>query len=176
MYLYSSYAGTEEIAMVVDGSPVGPLGRLFIVPQDEVVEVPEIAGNELIRHKGYLGVVKVELIKSKTELKFNLAKAREESAHLIEVADRRRFESYVEGVVKDRTSKGKPAGATPPAILDVMKRGNYKLEDYGIRPVGVREQEASNEVSALRAQVDELKKLLHDAISNTIRSEPKEKQ
>jgi hypothetical protein len=176
MYVYSAYNGSEEIAMVVDGSPVGPLGRLFIVPQDEVVEVPDIAGNELIRHKGYLGVVKVTLIKSKTELRFDLEKARQESLAIIEASDRRRFEAYVDGVVTDRTSKGKIPKPTPPALLDVMHRRGYTLEAYGIRTVGSQEQDKDSKISNLQNQLDEMKALLRSAMAGSIRTEPEESE
>lgn len=162
MYVFTGYDGKEVVAMVVDGAPPGPLGRLFVVPPNEVVEVPDIAGNELIHHKGYLGVVRVNVIKSKTGIEYDIEQAVRDSSAAIEEADLRRWEQYVASLIEDRVSKQKAVPPPPQSMREIMARRGWTLESYGIKPMGTAEQNQSAAMTALQAENAALKSEISD--------------
>lgn len=175
MFVYSEYEGPVKVAMTVDGAPPGPLGRLFIVPSKEVVEVPDIAGRALIEHLAYLGVVKVDTIKTRAGLEFDIKKAEGESATLLETSDRIRFQEFVMSTIQDQVSRGKVVPPPSAGILDIMTRRGYKLDDYGIKPMGTEEAKRaveSNhaEVAALKVEIDSLRDMIRGMAGQPIDS------
>jgi hypothetical protein len=164
MFVYTMYPGPHVVAMVVDGAPVGENGRLFIVPPEEVVEVNDIAGRELISKMPHYGVVEVHTKRTKTSMEFLLDDAREASDRLIEVHDKLRFEGFIDGQVTDRTSKGKVSQAPPPEIREIMHRRNYTLEAYGLNAVGQKEQKHTDREKELQHELDDIKRLLYSLV------------
>lgn len=133
-YIYTvNEAGSE---MVVDSAPPGPRGRLFIIPPDEVVEVPEVVAKEMCLHHAYDGIVRVDQIRTRLGITFDIEKAKEESAALLAAQDQTRWLRWVNDCVEDYIKRSKPVPPPPVSILALIKRRGYKPEDYGIVPIG----------------------------------------
>lgn len=174
MFIYSAYMGSAIVAMVVNGAPPGPLGRLFVCPPNEVTEVPDIAGREMIIHLSHYGVVAVKTTKTRQGIEFDEMTAKSESLQILEGEDRNRFMTYINSAIEDRVSKGKIVPPPPPGMVDIMHRRGWKVEDYGIRPIGMEPAkpgattdevgELRNRLSAMEANTLRLTKLLEDAL------------
>jgi hypothetical protein len=167
-FVYTAYDGPDIVAMTVDGAPPGPLGRLFIVPPDEVTEMPEVAVRELTRHLSYYGVVEVKTIKQKYSIDFDIPNARIESLALIEQMDKMRFEMYVNDVITDRVSKNKIVPPPPPQIKQIMNRRGWNLEAYGIKPMGALEDKRDEALAAANMKILQLERLIKQALGRDV--------
>lgn len=146
------YSAIEKVAAVVDGAPVGKLGRLFIVEPEKPVKVPYEAGRFILEHYAYLGVVRVEETETETGITYHVDEAKKESLKLTAEMDDKRFSQYVSDVVTDYLNQKKPAPRTPDVIQKIIARRGYDLKRYGIFPLG--EQESGNiaKISALESE------------------------
>jgi len=163
------YTAQEKVEAVVDGAPPGPNGRLFIVEVNDPTEVPWEAGRFILEHLAYTGVVKVDEIETRdakgkrTGVEYDVEKAHAESLALGEQMDRVRWQRFVNDMMDDYVSrkdgKSKAVPQPPDSILRIMKRRGFKLDDYGIKPVGFEDPTAA-ENKALREQLAELSKRL----------------
>lgn len=133
-YVYT--ANREGSAMVVDGAPPGPLGRLFVIPYDEVVEVPEEVARQMTEHRAYDGVVRVGVTRTRTGTSFEVEPAKAASLELIEKQDRIFWSRWVNDSVEDYIKRSKPVPPPSQRILAIIKRRGWKPEDYGIVPIG----------------------------------------
>lgn len=150
------YTAMERIATVVDGAPPGPTGRLFIVDIDEPTEVPWEAGRFILEHLAYTGVVQVEetvTVDDKGRRRgtdYDLEGARQRSLELCKRFDQERWTRFVNDMMTDYVSRkdGKQLAvpAPPAAILAIMERRGYKLQDYGIKPMGFEDPNATSHV------------------------------
>jgi hypothetical protein len=149
MWIYTS---GEPILTTVDGAPPGPRGRLWGCDvTDKAVKVPYEAGRYLIEHCGYSGVVRVDETERAdgTGTDLDLAKAKAESMAKFEEEDSRRWREHVEYCITDKINNKKAVPATPDTIKRIMTRRGYRLNDFGIVPVGEM-QPADTRVQALQ--------------------------
>lgn len=149
------YSAGDEVNAVVDGAPPGPNGRLFTVEPGKAVKVPYEAGRFILNHYAYTGVVRVREIEnpdgSGTTRDIDAAKI--ESAALLEQEDARRWRDYITYIIEDKLNNKKVVPPTPPAILSIMERRGYKLEDFGINiPGQAGEKSSGAELAALKSQ------------------------
>lgn len=168
------FSAINRVEAVVDGAPVGPRGRLYIVEPGKPQRVPYEAARFILEHYVYTGVVKVDETETESGISYDLPKAKAESLKLTEEQDHERFMRYVEHVVTDYLNQKKPAPRTPPAIQELINRRGYDLKQYGIFPLGEKESEQLAKMKALeddnkakdesliklQAQVEQLSKMM----------------
>lgn len=154
------YTAKEDgTAMVVDGAPPGPLGRLFKIPGLSVVEVPEEAAVQLCLHRAYDGVVRVTSIRSRTGTTFDVEKAHAESVELLKKQDDLRWARWVNDSVEDYIKRSKPVPPPPKPIIEIIKRRGFKPENFGIVPIGWAKVE-TEESKQLKQENLDLKRAL----------------
>jgi hypothetical protein len=154
------YSATDEVHAVVDGAPVGPMGRLYSIPVGEAVEVPDEVARFILDHLGYTGVVLVEETKTKTGVEYGVEDAHEASLKKLEASDLMRFQTYVSACVEDYVKRSKPVPAPPESILRIIERRGYDLRRFGIIPIGWEEPQKDARVKQLEDQVAALTKLV----------------
>src|SRR6266852_2404952 len=95
------YTAGDKVEAVVDGAPVGPMGRLFIVEPNDPAEVPWEAGRFILEHLGYTGVVKVDEIVTidakgrRTGIEYDTDKAHQESEQKLLMFDQQIWQQFV---------------------------------------------------------------------------------
>jgi hypothetical protein len=166
------YTAGDRVECVVDGAPVGPNGRLFIVEPEDPTEVPWEAGRFMLEHLGYTGVVRVDVIETRnarghlTGTEYDVEKAHAESVEKSRLADQTIWQQYISDMMEDyvarRDGKNKAVPPPPRRITRIIERRGYKLADYGIKPIGfedpvdVKTREMESENKTLKAQMAEL--------------------
>jgi len=166
------FTAMDPVETVVDGAPPGPRGRLFIVPVNKPTKVPHEAGRFILDHLGYTGVVRVNEEETLDEegnvigLSYDVETARQESLAKGKEHDEIRFRRFVADMMADYVSRkdGKSLAPPPPpdVILRVIERRGYKLQDYGIKPVGfedpadLKQKAIEDENRTLKAQMADL--------------------
>lgn len=148
------YTAGDKVEAVVDGAPVGPNGRLYVVEPNDPTEVPWEAGRFILEHLGYTGVVAVDVLETRNErnkltgTEYDVEKAHAESEIKLEQSDQIIWRQFISDMMEDyvsrRDGKNKVVPPPPERINRIIKRRGYKLIDYGIKPVGF---EDPNEVS-----------------------------
>lgn len=168
------YSAVNRVEAVVDGAPVGPTGRLFVVEKGKAMKVPFEAGRFILDHMSYKGVVRVDEVETDQGVTYDIEKARQESLELTEREDDKRFQQYVSDVVADYLNQKKPAPRTPDSIAEIINRRGYDLTKYGIFPLGQKETEQLNRMKELEAEskdkeaeVQKLREQLAD-LANTV--------
>lgn len=163
MVLYSEGLRVEAI---VDGAP--PIlddpkgdpdkhsGRTFVIPIGKATKVPYEAGRFILDHLGYTGVVRVDVKESETGSKYDIEKAKRESAEKLKRGDEIMFKSWLTGVIDDFVKRNKPVPAPEGSILAIIERRGYDLRKYGITPIGWGEKAADEEKADLKRQLAEL--------------------
>jgi len=170
-YVYLYTVG-ERCEAVVDGAPVGPLGRLFIVEPNKAVRVPWAAAEWISRHMSYTGVVMVNEVEKRddqgevTGTQLDIDKAKTESAALLEDSDRRRWRDYVQYVIDDKLNNKRVVPPPPDSIRHIMERRGYRLEDFGISIPGAMTPAAESR-AAENAQNDQIKILTEQLARQT---------
>ena len=143
------YSAVNRVEAVVDGAPVGPNGRLFIIEKGKAMKLPYEAGRFILDHLAYKGVVRVDEQETETGVSYDMEKAKEESLALTATEDDKRFQRYIQDVVTDYLNHKKPAPQTPAAIQEIIDRRGYDLTKYGIFPLGQKETENQQKLAAL---------------------------
>ncbi len=143
------YSAVNRVEAVVDGAPVGPNGRLFIIEKGKAMKLPYEAGRFILDHLAYKGVVRVDEQETETGVSYDMEKAKEESLALTATEDDKRFQRYIQDVVTDYLNQKKPAPQTPRAIQEIIDRRGYDLTKYGIFPLGQKETENQQKLAAL---------------------------
>jgi len=166
------YTALDRVETVVDGAPPGPNGRLFIIPVNKPTKVPWEAGRFILDHLGYTGVVRVKEEETVDEdgnvigLSYDVESAREESLTKGKEHDEMRFRRFVADMMADYVSRkdGKSLAPPPPpeSILRIIDRRGYKLQDYGIKPIGfedpadLKQKAIEDENRTLKSQMADL--------------------
>jgi hypothetical protein len=166
------YSAIDRVAAVVDGAPAGPSGRLFVVEPGRPTKVPYEAGRFILEHMAYTGVVRVEEVTTydadgnETGIQYDVESAKADSADKSAASDEVRFRQYVSDCMEDYIARkdGKSKVPPPPseAILRIIERRGYKLEDYGIKPLGYKDPNAEKQQKleaeniSLKSQFDAL--------------------
>lgn len=163
---------TERVEAVVDGARPGKNGRLFIVEPGKPIKVPWEAGRFILEHLAYTGVVRVAEIEKKDEddnvigISYDVEAAKANSLAKCAEADELRFRQYVADCMQDFIAR--PDGKTkvppppPPPLLRIIERRGYKLDDYGIKPLGYKDpnmehrQKLEAENADIKAKFDSL--------------------
>jgi hypothetical protein len=164
MVLYS----LDGVSVVVDGAPPGPNGRLYIIPAGKPIKVPFEVGRFLLEDGRfpYTDVVRVAETESDTGITYDVEGAKKDALSKSELADDLAFKNYVSGAVADFVKNNKPVPQPPEQILKIMERRGFRLEQYGISPIGWKKPEdakvaaMAQENSALKQQMDEMRKRL----------------
>jgi hypothetical protein len=164
------YTAGDVVNAVVDGSPVGPTGRLFTVNPNVPAKVPYEAGRFILDHLAYTGVVRVNesLKEDGSGTKYDIDTAKEESLEKFKESDERRWRDYVTYCIDDKVNQKRAVPSTPDSIRAIMERRGYRLSDYGINPVGEIQPvdaknvelmklvgEQSKQIAALTARLDD---------------------
>lgn len=136
------YTATDKVECVVDGAPVGPMGRLFIIEPGKAKKVPFEAGRFILEHLAYTGVVRVQETETDSGIEYDIEGAKQESLALSELMDKQRFQRYMDGVIEDFVRKNKPVPQPDPATMRIIERRGYDLKKYGIKPIGWEDPEA----------------------------------
>lgn len=171
------YTATWPVACVVDGAPPGKNGRLFTVPVGKPTKVPFLAGKFMLDHYGYTGIVQVMEYEQHDEegnvigVTYDVETAHKESLEKGREQDEIRFMQWVTDMTTDYINRadGKQKVPPPPPepIRLIIERRNYKMQDYGIKPIGYRDpidemNEARDRENAhLKAQVADLNSKLN---------------
>lgn len=166
------YTAGDRVEAVVDGAPVGPNGRLFVVDVNDPTEVPWEAGRFMLEHLGYTGVVRVDEIDVRDErgrrtgTEYDIEKAQAESEAKLLAYDQLIWQQFISDMMEDyvsrRDGKNKAVPPPPERISRIIKRRGYKLLDYGIEPIGfedpmdVSTKAMAEENKSLRTQVADL--------------------
>lgn len=164
MVLYSE----SGFATVVDGAPPGPNGRLYIIPAGKPIKVPFEVGRHLLEDGRFpfIDVVRVAETETETGITYDVDAAKKDCLARSEDADDQAFKQYVSGAVDDFVKHNKPVPQPPQNILKIMERRGYKLEQYGISPIGWKKPEdkritsLGEENAALKAQLDQMQATL----------------
>jgi hypothetical protein len=155
------YSAGDKVECVVDGAPVGPNGRLFIINTNKPQQVPYEAGRFILEHLSYTGVVRVNEKETDTGIEYDIDGAKAESLALLEVMDRTRFNQYVAGVVQDYVQNGKPVPQPAPSIMAIIERRGYDLKRFGIVPIGWEEPVKDDpRIADLQNQLAQMRALL----------------
>lgn len=166
------YTAGDRVEAVVDGAPVGPNGRLFVVDVNDPTEVPWEAGRFMLEHLGYTGVVRVDEIDVRDEkgrrtgTEYDIEKAHAESEAKLLAYDQLIWQQFISDMMEDyvsrRDGKNKAVPPPPARINRIIQRRGYKLLDYGIKPIGfedpndVNARAMAEENQTLKAQVADL--------------------
>lgn len=162
------FTALDKVATVVDGAPPGKNGRLFIVEPNKPVKVPYEAGRFIIEHLGYTGVVRVnEQEKLDDEgnvigIEYDVATARDESLAKGKEQDSIRWQRFISDMVTDFVKQSKPVPPPPEAIVRIIERRGYRMQDYGVKPIGfqdpvdMKQAAMESENATLRTQVNDL--------------------
>jgi hypothetical protein len=158
------YTAGDRVECVVDGAPVGPNGRLFIINPNKPQQVPYEAGRFILEHLAYTGVVRVNEHETDTGIEYDIEGAKKESLALLEAMDRQRYDQFCRDCVTDYIAN--PNGAKPvpqpsPAIMAILQRRGWDLKSRGIVPIGWEEpkrddprvEDLQNQLVQLRAQL-----------------------
>lgn len=139
------YSAVDRVECVVDGAPPGKNGRLFIVEPGKPTKVPWAAAKFMLDHLGYTGVVVVPEYEKTDEdgnvigIEYDIATAKAESEAKTVEQDEWRWRRFVNDMVEDFVKKGKPVPPPPEAINRIIIRRGYKMQDYGIKPIGFKD-------------------------------------
>jgi len=158
------FTAGDKVECVVDGAPVGPNGRLFIINPNKPQQVPYEAGRFILEHLAYTGVVRVNEKETDTGIEYDIDGAKKESLALLEQMDRARFDQYCNSAVEDYIAnpKGsKPVPQPSPAIMAIIERRGWQkiLKARGIVPLGWDEPQADNSavITDLQNQLAQLR-------------------
>jgi len=171
----------EGCAVVIDGAPVGKDGRLYKIPAGKAIKVPFEVGRFLLDTQSFpfLDVVRVSEEETDSGITYDIELARAESADRRKIADDAAFNQYVQGAVEDFVKRNKPVPQPPAHILRIMKRTGYKLEDYGIHPIGWKTveneklQAVSQENEQLKQDMVEMKRKLDALLVDRVNDKKK---
>jgi hypothetical protein len=166
------YTACDEVCCTVDGAPPGKDGRKFTVPVGKPVKVPWLAGKFMLDHFQYTGVVQVMEHEQLDDdgnvigVSYDVEDARVRSLELGREQDEVRFMRWVSDMTQDYVNRadGKQKVPPPPpdCIKRIIERRNYKMQDYGIKPIGFRDpidemnEARDSENAMLKAQVADL--------------------
>jgi hypothetical protein len=153
MVLYSE----DGCAAVVDGAPPGINGRLYKIPAGKPIKVPFEVGRHLLNMDQfpYLDVVRVSETETEAGITYDTEGAKQASLERSSQADDMMFKRYVSDCVEDFVKKNKPVPQPSDRILQILKRRAYRLEDYGIFPIGWK-RPVDEQVAGLQSQLKEM--------------------
>ena len=153
----------EGFSTVVDGAPVGPNGRLYVIPKGKPIKVPFEVGRHLLEDQRFpfIDVVRVREEETETGILYDIDAAKQESAERLREADDAGFNQFVSGAIEDYVKRNKPVPQPPAKILRIMERRGYKLEDYGIHPIGWKTAE-NKQLNTMSAENEQLKQQMAD--------------
>ncbi len=170
------YTAQDKVEAVVDGAPPGDNGRLFTVEPNEPTEVPWLAGEFILNHLAYTGVVRVNerpVLNTKGKkvgVEYDVDGAHTASLKLGKEQDAIIWQRYISDTMDDyvsrRDGKSKAVPEPPERIKRIMARRGYKLSDYGIKAQGfedpgvVAHEQMVDENTALKRQIADLAKRL----------------
>src|SRR5882672_2948122 len=101
------YTAGDKVEAVVDGAPIGPNGRLFVVEPLDPTEVPWEAGRFILEHLGYTGVVMVDVLETRnargqlTGTEYDTEKAHTESEEKLLLFDQQIWQQFVSDMMED---------------------------------------------------------------------------
>src|SRR5215471_3904203 len=135
------YTACDEVCCTVDGAPPGKDGRKFTIPINKPVRVPWLAGKFMLDHYGYTGGVQVREIEQTDEdgnvigVTYDTESARAESLAKGVEQDQIRWQRFVTDMVEDFVKRSKTVPPPPEAIVKIIERRGYKMQDFGIKPI-----------------------------------------
>jgi hypothetical protein len=153
------FTAGDRVEAVVDGAPVGPRGRLYVVEPNKPTKVPYEAGRFILEHLGYTGVVRVNETETDTGVSYDIESAKAESLTKLEAEDKAAFKRYISDAVEDFVKRNKPVPQPDERILKIIQRRGYDLKQFGIVPIGWATPE-DDKVVAMQSENAELKKSL----------------
>lgn len=130
------YSAEERVAILSYAGSPGETGWLRIVEPEEPTEFEAVVAEDILKHTEYLGLVEVEVIKTKKGTEYNLEKAEEDSKALLATTDEKRLMTWVQDMVDDYIKRNKPVPPPSEAIVRVMQRRNFDPQRFGITPFG----------------------------------------
>ena len=174
--IFLLHVDSEAATALVDG-------RLFVIPPNELFEVPEIRGTDcnnngpmeyvitdkqvaqkLIAHCWYHGVVEVPMTRTKGGVTSDIETARKVARQALETAEDTILTQYVEAQQERVIRENKPAiPPSAPLIKIIEKRGINLKKEFNIDPPGynvAQHRDRDAEMDVLRKQVEELTALL----------------
>jgi len=152
---------TEGFECVIDGAPVGQHGRLYKIPAGKAIKVPFEVGRYLLDTQSFpfIDVVRVHEEEQESGIVYDIDGAKADSLARLVQADDLAFKQYVQGAVEDFVKRNKPVPQPPDKIIRIMERRGFKLEQYGIVPIGWKTAEnkqltaVSDENATLKQQL-----------------------
>lgn len=130
------YSAEEEVAIISYAGSPGDRGWLRIIERGEPTEFEAVVALDILQHAAYLGVVEVEVMKTKKGTEYNIEKAEADSAALLIEQDEHRFMGWVSSMVDDYIKRNKPVPPPGETILRIIQRRGYDPKRYGIVPFG----------------------------------------
>lgn len=174
IFLY--HVDNENAETVIDG-------RLFVIPPNDLFEVPEIRGTDtnnngpqeyiipdkmvaqkILEHCWYHGVVQVPMIRTKGGVTSDVKAAEREARESLERAHDMMLTRYVQDQQERVTRENKPALAPGGRLTKIIERRGIDLKkEFNIDPPGwrtdkIRDRDA--QMDAMQAKIDELTSLL----------------
>jgi len=174
IFLY--HVDDENAEAVIDG-------RLFVIPPNDLFEVPEIRGTDtnnngpqeyiipdrivaqkLLEHCWYHGVVQVPMIKTKGGVSSDIESAKRAAREALNNAHDMMLTRYVQDQQERVTRENKPAIAPGGRLTNIIERRGIDLKkEFNIDPPGwksdkIRDRDA--EFAAMQKKIDELTALV----------------
>lgn len=174
-------------------------GRLFVIPPNELFEVPEIRGTDcnnngpveyvitdklvaqkLVQHCWYHGMVEVPMIRTKGGVTSDVDAAKKAARVALELAQDKMLTSYVQEQQERVTRENKPALAPSVPLIKIIERRGINLKrDFNIDPPGwvvENKRDRDAELDTLRQQNEALAQKMNDLLAKLGEGEPAKKK